>query len=162
MKRKKNLSQKELEELLKQEAMEYARTFNDLRQKQEGKTFLGKELDALLKKYGFNAYLISELKKMHQFEMIQSGTSRLYQFKPKISTGYEMMQTCIKLARQRMCEAKKKPASKEITQLTPEEEAVKLLKEQGYQLKKCVGFDLERFQKECPQIYQKYLRYECI
>ena len=162
MKRKKNLSQKELEELLKKEAMEYAETFNKLRQNQVGKTFLGKELDTLLKKYGFNAYLISELKRMHQFEMLQSGTSRLYQFKEKNPTGYEMMQTCIKVARQRMCEAKKKPAPQEITQLTPEENAVKLLKEQGYQLKKCVGFDLERFQKECPQIYQQYLKYEYI
>lgn len=41
-----------------------------------------------------------------------------------------------------------------------EEECAAYLKQQGYQLKKFVGFDEDAFKKDYPQIYQKYLIYE--
>ena len=41
-----------------------------------------------------------------------------------------------------------------------ESECATYLKQQGYQLKKLVGFDEESFKKDYPQIYQKYLIYE--
>lgn len=41
-----------------------------------------------------------------------------------------------------------------------EEECADYLRKQGYQLKKCVGFDEDAFKKDYPQIYQKYLIYE--
>lgn len=43
-----------------------------------------------------------------------------------------------------------------------ESECAAYLKQQGYQLKKCVGFNEEAFKKDYPQIYQKYLIYENI
>jgi len=41
-----------------------------------------------------------------------------------------------------------------------ESECAAYLKQQGYQLKKCIGFDEEAFKKDYPQIYVKYLIYE--
>lgn len=41
-----------------------------------------------------------------------------------------------------------------------ESECAVYLKQQGYQLKKCVGFDEEAFKKDYPQIWSKYLIYE--
>jgi hypothetical protein len=41
-----------------------------------------------------------------------------------------------------------------------ESECATYLKQQGYQLKRCVGFDEDAFKKDYPQIYQKYLIYE--
>lgn len=41
-----------------------------------------------------------------------------------------------------------------------ESECAAYLKQQGYKLKKCIGFDEEAFKKDYPQIYQKYLIYE--
>lgn len=43
-----------------------------------------------------------------------------------------------------------------------EEECVEYLRKQGYQLKKCIGFDEDAFKKDYPQIYQKYLIYDSI
>lgn len=41
-----------------------------------------------------------------------------------------------------------------------ESECTAYLKQQGYQLKKCIGFDEEAFKKDYPQIWSKYLIYE--
>ena len=43
-----------------------------------------------------------------------------------------------------------------------EEEALSVLSSKGYQIRKCVGFDMERFQKENPILYKKYLKYEIV
>lgn len=43
-----------------------------------------------------------------------------------------------------------------------EEECAEYLKNQGYELKKCLGFDEERFAKENPEMYKSYLIYEKI
>jgi hypothetical protein len=41
-----------------------------------------------------------------------------------------------------------------------EEECAEYLRKQGYQLKKCIGFDEDTFKKDYPQIWKKYLIYE--
>ena len=41
-----------------------------------------------------------------------------------------------------------------------ESECAAYLKQQGYQLKKCVGFDEDAFKKDYPQLWSKYLIYE--
>lgn len=41
-----------------------------------------------------------------------------------------------------------------------ESECAAYLKQQGYKLKRCIGFDEESFKKDYPQLYQKYLIYE--
>ena len=46
--------------------------------------------------------------------------------------------------------------------LSPEEKAIATLQAAGYQIRKIVGFDMERFQKENPVLYKKYLKYEII
>jgi hypothetical protein len=43
-----------------------------------------------------------------------------------------------------------------------ESECATYLKQQGYQLRKCVGFDEEAFKKDYPQLWNKYLIYESI
>jgi hypothetical protein len=44
--------------------------------------------------------------------------------------------------------------------LSFEEECAEYLRKQGYQLKKCVGFDEDSFKKDYPQLYERYLIYE--
>ena len=44
--------------------------------------------------------------------------------------------------------------------LTEEEKALKLVKNLGYQVRKCVGFDTKRFMAENPGLYEKYLIYK--
>lgn len=45
---------------------------------------------------------------------------------------------------------------------SPEESAIRLLQEQGYQVRRVIGFDLERFKKENPVLFKKYLKYETV
>lgn len=52
----------------------------------------------------------------------------------------------------------KQPEAKK--NLSFEEECAEYLRKQGYQLKKCVGFDEDAFKKDYPQLYEKYLIYE--
>ena len=44
--------------------------------------------------------------------------------------------------------------------LSFEEECAEYLRKQGYQLKKCIGFDEDAFKKDYPQLWSKYLIYE--
>lgn len=41
-----------------------------------------------------------------------------------------------------------------------EEECAEYLKNQGYKLKRCLGFDEKRFAEENPELYEAYLTYE--
>lgn len=147
---------------MKVNVKDLTQTFNELRQNNKGKTFLGSEFQKLMTKYGFNSYLISALRKGNTFNIIPSGASKLYSFKeePLHITAMEYAVKEARAASQKYYTSKKAPKQEVV--LTDEEKAVKLLKEQGYQLKKCVGFDEERFKKECPQLYAKYLTYESI
>jgi hypothetical protein len=43
-----------------------------------------------------------------------------------------------------------------------ESECANYLKQQGYQLKKCVGFDEDAFKRDYPQLWSKYLIYESV
>lgn len=52
----------------------------------------------------------------------------------------------------------KQPETKK--NLSFEEECAEYLRKQGYQLKKCVGFDEDAFKRDYPQLYEKYLIYE--
>jgi len=54
------------------------------------------------------------------------------------------------------------PIQKPANTTSLEEDCVKYLKEAGYQLRKCIGFDEDSFKKDYPELYQKYLRYESI
>lgn len=52
----------------------------------------------------------------------------------------------------------KKPV--ESKKMSFEEECAEYLRKQGYQLKKCIGFDEDAFKKDYPQLWSKYLIYE--
>ena len=52
------------------------------------------------------------------------------------------------------------PVDKKVKKLSFEEECAEYLRKQGYQLRKCVGFDEEAFKKDYPQLWEKYLIYE--
>ena len=47
-------------------------------------------------------------------------------------------------------------------QLSEEEAAMKLLQEKGYQIRRVIGFNLEKFKAENPVLFKKYLKYEIV
>ena len=131
---------------------EMVQNFNVLRQKTENKTFSGKELDVYLNKYGFNRVIVRALKKLKAFECVKSGTSKLYSFK-KEPLYVGKMSEALSMYRSESTKKKEK---------TEEEQALSILKNSGYQIRKCVGFDVKKFEKENPDLYSKYLIYEIV
>lgn len=137
---------------------ELAKEFNELRIREQGKTFLGSELDKLLNKYGFSNSMILALKNSKVFDYVQSGPSKLFSFKSD-PLYHQKMEDIISLARSKYSYGRNK---KELPELTDEEKAVALLSKKGYQIRVLRGFDEVRFAKENPEMYQKYLVYEDI
>ena len=137
---------------------ELVKSFNELRLANQGKTFTGKELDQLLNRYSFSMDLVLALKRnSNVFDSVRSGTSKLFSFR-KDPLFIDTMEHIVKDMRDhRIGEYKK-----ETPNLSEEEKALALLKNQGYQIKKLVGFDESRFKKENPELYKKYLVYEYI
>jgi hypothetical protein len=126
--------------------------FNKTRIKNLNGQFTGKELDNLLYKYcGFQNSLTSVLKRNGIFEMSRGvGAQKLYRF---VDTPLfvDKMDKFLQEWRNR---------GKRIPEQTQEEKSISFLKSQGYKIKVCRGFDIERFQRENPDLYQKYLIYE--
>ena len=42
------------------------------------------------------------------------------------------------------------------------DKALEAVQAAGYQIRKPIGFDLERFSEENPELYRKYLKYEVV
>ena len=137
---------------------ELTKEFNELRQNNLGKTFTGKELDQLLLKYGFSGYILAALKKQFAFDSYKVGNSKLFSFK-KDPFHFDRMQDVLRYYNEHRTKHQPKGTPKELTE---EEKAISLLRAQGYEMRKCIGFDLETFQKENPEMYKKYLLYETV
>lgn len=136
-------------------AQELVKEFNQLRNREKGKTYTGKDLDTLLQKYGFNLRLLAEMKKAHVFISFRSGATKLFQFKEH-PLFIDKMEEILKNYRTNVS----KP--KEEVPVTPEDSALNLLKSKGYSIKKCLGFDEKKFAEDHPELYKKYLIYKDI
>jgi hypothetical protein len=135
---------------------------NEFRLANKNKSFtyseIREKLGEILSK---NNVVISAAIKAFPYEVI--GKSRLYGM-PKDPIHW----TFVKNAYKEQTNVQKKYASKvkkeslKESNDSEEEKALKVLASKGYQIRKCVGFDLERFSKENPDLYKKYLKYEII
>ena len=145
---------------------EKTRLLNEFRINSGTKTFtygeLRKSLGNVLSK---NNVIIAEAIKLFPYEVI--GKSRIYEMpkepihKSFVKAFYNRQASVQKAYYERNMSQKIKPQKVENTK-SLEEKALELLSSKGYQIRKCVGFDLERFSKENPEMYKKYLKYEII
>lgn len=136
---------------------ELTRKLNTFRMEHLNDTFMSYDLRVSLYHLGFNQNIVSELIKVFPCENI--GGKKLYGvpqdpvFKDKVKQLYEDRREVEKHRHLR-----KKGGEVEIS----EEDALSVLQAKGYQIKKPVGFDANLFQKENPEMYQKYLLYETV
>lgn len=138
---------------------EKTKALNEFRLKNQTKSFtygeLREKLGEVLSK---NNIIINAAVKAFPYEMI--GKSRLYSM-PKDPIHWVFVNNAYKKQTKTHKDyAEKKEVSKE--EELNEEQALKILTKRGYQIRKCVGFDLERFSKENPVLFKKYLKYEII
>lgn len=141
----------------KLDSKELTADFNLVAQKHKGETFLAEDLNKLLEKY-FNRSLIYAMKKANLFMVVQSGTSKLYQFKEE-PLYFQKMDKILSSWRDKVHNKKQSSVGEEPV-LDEREKAIALLKKEGIVMKKCIGFNEQLFAKENPELYQKYLMYE--
>ena len=135
---------------------ELTRKFNEFRQTHQGRTFSTKELYSEFSAMGFNIRIAHQLTKFLDSEKI--GTSKLFTFKdtPLLEIQIEnLYQNARKSA------AKYKKMMGIGPESMSEKIAIEVLQKAGcYRVKKAVGFDVERFRQDHPDLYRKYTIYE--
>ena len=132
---------------------EKTRLLNEFRMANVSKTFTRDELITQLKSLGIATQVIGiMIPKFFPSEKL--GNSKLYGI-PREPIHKSLVTACYKQANDYK---RKKP----ISPVTSEESAIATLQAAGYQVRKCIGFDVERFERENPVLYKKYLKYETL
>lgn len=133
--------------------------FNKFRMEHQSKTYTREELLSELNKLGMNSAIATMfIAKYIPNERV--GKGKLYSLptepihKSQIVGIYDAYNSG-----RRTLKLDKKEVNR---QLTDEEAAMKLLQEKGYQVRRVVGFNLEKFKAENPVLYKKYLKYEIV
>lgn len=133
--------------------------FNKFRMEHQSKTYTREELLKEFNKLGMNSAIAT----MFMAKFIPServGKGKLYSMsaepihKSQIQGVYDLYNSG-----RRSLNLEK---SNKTAQLSEEEAAMKLLQEKGYQVRRVVGFNLEKFKAENPVLYKKYLKYEVV
>ena len=136
---------------------ELTKQFNEFRQANQGRTFSTKELYAECGTVGFNSGIAQQLTRFLDSEKI--GTSKLFTFKdtPLLEIQIENL---YRKARKASAKSYKKMMGIGPDTMS-EKMALEVLKKAGnYRVKKAVGFDIDRFRQDHPDLYRKYTIYE--
>lgn len=139
--------------------IELTQKLNEFRMAHPNKSFTREELQEELQKLGFNTQARGAIiPKFFTYEKI--GQNKIYMMpkEPIHKSAIEGIYQIFRNAKNKSRQSKKI----EIISENSEEAALALLSARGYQIRKCVGFDLEKFQKEQPVLYRKYLKYETV
>ena len=132
---------------------------NQFRMNNLNKTFDAKTLNEELQALGFSRTKASRIAAAwFPFSMI--GKERLYEV-PKNPIHKDFVRGLYKSAAEQVKKTYRNKKNQE-QNAQNEQEALELLASKGYQIRRCIGFDIERFKKEQPVLYQKYLKYETV
>ena len=132
---------------------ELTKKVNEFRKENIGKQYSSKELYNELYKLGFNLHISKRVAAL--FPAQKLGTSKYYEMtdepihQSKISALYEASKKAYTKSRNK---------GEELT----EKSALELLNTLGYRIKRIVGFDMEKFMKEQPEMYRRYCKYEYV
>lgn len=132
--------------------------YNLVRDKNKGKKFSNKQVIKLLKEAGLSGNIalkiVANPTLLQQFKREGMGRGKhigyIFPYNPVHKTWFENW----------IYPPHSEKSSKKDENF--ETECAAYLKQQGYQLKKCIGFDEDAFKRDYPQIYQKYLIYESV
>lgn len=140
---------------------ELTRKLNEFREKarKENRTFSSAQLYEELEKIGFNVSISRRVAAFMEFEKI--GTAKLYSM-PAEPIHQSRIERLYKDARRSQNKYRTHKQVAKSTDIT-EKQALEVLAKRGcYRIKRIVGFDLEKFAKEQPEMYRKYCKYEYI
>ena len=138
---------------------EVSAKYNSVRENNKGKKFSNEQVVKLLKEAGLSgsmaAKIVANNTLLQQFKREGMGRGKhigyIFPYNPVHKTWFENW------IYPKHSEKPRIPVDKD---KDFESECAAYLKQQGYQLKKCVGFDEEAFKRDYPQIWSKYLIYK--
>ena len=130
---------------------ELTKKVNEFRKENIGKQYSSKELYNELYKLGFNLHISKRVAAL--FPAQKLGTSKYYEM-----TDEPIHQSKIAA----LYEASKKSYTRNKGEELTEKSALELLNTLGYRIKRIVGFDMEKFMKEQPEMYRRYCKYEYV
>ena len=132
---------------------------NQFRMEHQGKSYTRQELIDEMYKIGLNkAIAPAFIAKLVLSEKV--GTSKLYTMpkdpihKSQIEILYGHYNS--------LNRARAKNGKEDVSPVIPEEAMIKFLKARGYQIRKPIGFDLEKFSEMNPELYRKFIKYETL
>lgn len=134
--------------------------FNRTRLDNKSKSFTYQELVTLLRSKGIPADITGLAIKHGFIDKAEVEGHMLYSFQVA-SLHMDSMQSFYNEKNKKKKiwrENSKQPVKNALT----ERAALALLQSKGYRIKKIVGFDLEKFAAEQPEMYRKYCKYEYI
>ena len=134
---------------------EKARLLNDFILKTGTRALTYVELKEGLRCVTSTAAIINNLIKLFPHEKI--GRSNMYEM-PKQPIYKGLVEKCWNRQRTAVREHYRKTVSLEIS----EEQAIEKLKNSGFVIRKIIGFDIENFAREQPELYRKYCKYEYV
>ena len=132
---------------------ELTKKVNEFRTENIGKQYSSKELYNELYKLGFNMHISIRVAAL--FPAQKLGTSKYYEMTDepihqcKITALYKASKKAYTKSRNK---------GEELT----EKSALELLNTLGYRIKRVIGFDMEKFMKEQPEMYRRYCKYEYV
>jgi hypothetical protein len=138
---------------------ELSSIINGFRMKYQNDAFTSSELASNLVILGFSKNIAYRI--MKSFPSKKVGCSTIYQL-PKEHINVDLIANCIKEEQKFMRDYNKRNYSSKKNKEIDVNSALKAVRAAGYQIRKIVGFDMEKFSKENPEMYKKYLKYEII
>ena len=138
---------------------EVSAKYNSVRDKNKGKKFTNEQVVKLLKEAGLSgsmaAKIVANNTLLQQFRREGCGRGKhigyIFPYNPIHKAWFENWIYPPHSEKPKISVEKDKDF---------ESECAAYLKQQGYQLKRCVGFDEDSFKKDYPQLWSKYLIYE--
>jgi hypothetical protein len=124
--------------------------FNLLRGQLANKEFGAEQMYKMCHNIGISRHLYNNMIRMGFFGSRKEGVRNIYWFKDE-PIYKDKMKNC--------CRTYASPKKEPVVPPT-EESAINFLKSIGYKICKPVGFDTASLKEECPEVYEKYMRFD--
>ena len=139
------------------------KALNELRLDSKNKTFTRSEIYDALVSIGFNKAIANYALALLYSEKL--GKAKLYSFNsdPIHKSQVEGLFKRYRLSKNQYNYKSRHKDETPMTSETANEEAmIKYLKARGYQIRKPVGFDIQKFSEMNPELYRKFIKYETL
>ena len=133
-------------------------SYNQCRIQNLKKSFTYGELHELLESIGFSKNIVSLIIKHGYVVREKIGKNTLYSFQKE--PLYKARIEAMYVERRKQANKSYNRQKSQVKNEMDEKAALSILSSKGYKIQRVVGFNLDKFRREQPVMYQRYLEYE--